>query len=155
MQKKIVFVDLDGTLIETKSGRTFPTNYKDWKLKPNIISYVKGYRDKGYLVILVTNQGGIERGLVDVNEFSQKLEDVQKASGIIFDKIYVADRMTSLFRKPLSNALVKDLKKGGIEVDKSNSLMIGDAGGRATDFSDSDFIFAKGLGISFTHAKDI
>lgn len=33
---KALFLDLDGTLIETKSGEKFPKDYTDWKFKPKM-----------------------------------------------------------------------------------------------------------------------
>ena len=33
MNVKILFSDLDGTIIETKSGATFPKDADDWKIQ--------------------------------------------------------------------------------------------------------------------------
>ncbi len=39
-------------------------------------------------------------------------------------------------------------------VDLASSFYVGDAGGRASDFSDSDLLFAKAVGLVFHHAVD-
>ena len=55
---KIIFFDLDGTLRETASGKTFinqPTDQKAIKGTQKALAY---YREKGFLLVGITNQGG-------------------------------------------------------------------------------------------------
>lgn len=35
-KKKVIFIDLDGTLIDTESGKTFPEGVWDMKLKMEV-----------------------------------------------------------------------------------------------------------------------
>ena len=56
---KILFADLDGTLIDTVSGETFPKGIWDMAFKFNVLDKVKELNPL-YLLI-VTNQGGIEK----------------------------------------------------------------------------------------------
>lgn len=154
-KNKIIFIDLDGTLIKTRSGFTFPTNYLDWELKINTVKLIKDYKSKGYLIILVTNQGGISKGLVNYDSFVKKVNSIQDHMDLYFDNIFIAKSMNSDYRKPKSLKLVEDLKASGIFIDESNSIMIGDAGGRPKDFSDSDYNFAKSLNIKFIHVEDV
>jgi len=56
---KIIFFDLDGTLRQTKSGKTFinePTDQKAIEGTQKALSY---YQTKGFICIGITNQGGI------------------------------------------------------------------------------------------------
>lgn len=59
---KIIFFDLDGTLRETASGKTFinePTDQKAIKGTQKALAY---YQEKGFICIGITNQGGVAAG---------------------------------------------------------------------------------------------
>lgn len=155
MESKILFIDLDGTIIETVSGDTFPRDYNDWKLKPNTVKEIIKKKNLGYLVILVTNQAGMQFGKVQIKPFTNKLNSIQRKVGVEFDEIFIARTNRSPYRKPEYKALLANLKAKGISVDRESSLMIGDAGGRDTDFSDSDKMFAEGMNITFVHVNDL
>ena len=70
--QKVLLCDLDGTLIVTKSGKTFPTDEDDWRFKDGVKEAVQNYNPR--YIFIVTNQGGIEKGFVDELKFRQKLE---------------------------------------------------------------------------------
>ena len=56
---KILFADLDGTLITTASGKTFPEGIWDMKLRFDVLDAIKKLSPE--FVCIVTNQGGIAR----------------------------------------------------------------------------------------------
>ncbi|MEG4327903.1 HAD-IIIA family hydrolase [Microcoleus sp. herbarium5] len=59
---KIIFFDLDGTLRETASGKTFinePTDQKAIQGTQKALAY---YQEKGFICIGITNQGGVAAG---------------------------------------------------------------------------------------------
>ena len=59
---KIIFFDLDGTLRETASGKTFinePTDQKAIQGTQKALAY---YQEKGFVCIGITNQGGVAAG---------------------------------------------------------------------------------------------
>lgn len=58
---KVLFCDMDGTLIETVSGETFPKGIWDMKFKFDVLDAIKNLNPKA--IFIVTNQGGIEKGL--------------------------------------------------------------------------------------------
>lgn len=60
---KLLITDLDGTLIETVSGNTFPKGIWDMKIKLDVFEAIKNYAPDDILII--SNQGGIEKGFVD------------------------------------------------------------------------------------------
>ena len=64
---KLLITDLDGTLIETLSGDTFPKGIWDMKLKLYVFEAIKNYAPDDILII--SNQGGIEKGFVDKEMF--------------------------------------------------------------------------------------
>lgn len=153
--KDIIFVDLDSTLIQTRSGEKFPQYLNDWTLVDPVVKYVESLlRKRDYLVMIVSNQGGISRGRVSETNFDKKLESVKRHLPFGIDKSFIAKSMNSPYRKPKTENLVSDLNEMGIHY-SNKSIMIGDAGGRSTDFSDSDKKFAENLGIKFIHALDI
>jgi D-glycero-D-manno-heptose 1,7-bisphosphate phosphatase len=60
---KIIFFDLDGTLRETKSGKTFinePDDQQPIAGTQKALSYYQ--KSKGFICIGITNQGGVAAG---------------------------------------------------------------------------------------------
>lgn len=154
MLTKIVFVDLDGTLIQTKSGKTFPINYQDWKLIPKTVRAVENLIEHGFTPMLVTNQSGISRHILTWSGFMKKVDAIEAEMPWKFSEKFVATSFQDLFRKPKTGALENFLRNKGIGI-HPDSIMIGDAGGREGEFSDSDKGFADNLGIKFIHVDDL
>ena len=74
---KVIFADLDGTLIETLNGETFPKGIWDMKIKFDVLDKIKDIRP--FALLIVTNQGGIEKGFVDRRNFEFKMEYLRRS----------------------------------------------------------------------------
>lgn len=59
---KIIFFDLDGTLRQTKSGQTFINEPEDQQAIKGTQEALAYYQEKGFLLIGITNQGGVAAG---------------------------------------------------------------------------------------------
>lgn len=133
---KALFLDLDGTIIVTKSGATFPTSKDDWQFNPGIMEKIDSYVEKGYYVMVVTNQGGIEAGHVVLNDFRQKIRQVTNEiivqTGCPFSRLGYRFSMSNnpddFYRKP-NPGMGYDLALSYV-LDLSESVMVGDASGR-------------------------
>ena len=68
--KPAIFIDRDGTLIPDKKG--FISRPEDFELFDYSAEAIKIFHEMGMLVIVVTNQSGIARGLIT----EQQLENV-------------------------------------------------------------------------------
>ena len=156
---KVLICDLDGTLIETVSGKTFPVDIYDWRFKKWIKEAVQEYNPK-YLFI-VTNQGGIEKGFVNEADFISKLMSIRseiKLWGVPqVDFAYCAHTDTSNpFRKP-NTGMVDYFRydyANGYDFNKRDALMIGDASGLPGQFSDTDLQTARNAGIRYADVND-
>ena len=154
---KILFADLDGTLIETKSDKTFSVDEYDWILKPGIIEAIKRY-NPDYLFI-ITNQGGIEKGFVDEKMFKHKIKNVQVALNICLEKVRLiayeyctSNDKENHYRKPNIGMIEKF--KGFYNDEIKNCLMIGNASGKEGQFSDSDKKCAENAGMAYMDVED-
>jgi D-glycero-D-manno-heptose 1,7-bisphosphate phosphatase len=59
---KIIFFDLDGTLRETISGKTFINEPHDQRAIEGTQKALSYYQKKGFVMIGITNQGGVAAG---------------------------------------------------------------------------------------------
>ena len=158
--KKILFCDLDGTLIETISGATFPKGIWDMKLRFDVLDAIK--KQNPEYVLIVSNQGGIENGFVDAQKFETKLFYIIKAIGEYCDcecyAIYCAtNNELDPYRKPntkMLKTLLEDSVGDDVDYIKQESLMIGDASGKEGQFSDSDKKTAENFGIDYMDVDD-
>lgn len=69
-EKRIVFIDMDDTLIRTASGQKFPLGIYDMTLRLDVFAKIKMIAPNA--VFIVSNQGGIEAGFVNPTLFQQK-----------------------------------------------------------------------------------
>lgn len=85
---KLLFVDIDGTLTETISGHAFKQHPKDVKVMEGAHKAVTHFADKGWLVIGISNQGGVAAGHKTLDatceEFDYTLELFRGLSAIYF-----------------------------------------------------------------------
>ena len=158
--KKVLFCDLDGTLIETISGETFPKGIWDMRIRFEVLDKIKEIKPK-YLLI-VSNQGGIESGFVSESDFRIKSEYIPRAiheyCGCECYAIYcVTNDKTDPYRKP-NTGMLEDLLESYVGYDfeyiKQKSLMIGDASGKEGQFSDIDKKTAENFGIDYMDVDD-
>ena len=160
---KVIFSDLDGTLIETISGKTFPKGIWDMKIRFDVLDKIK--KIKPECLLIVTNQGGIEKGFVNRRNFEFKMEylcrSIKEYTGIPVEYSYCERNDPAYkYRKPntgmLDSLMHKMFNRGiienGIETDKM--LMIGDASGKEGQFSDSDKKTAENFGIDYIDVED-
>ena len=156
----VIFSDLDGTLINTVSGETFPKGIWDMKFRYEVLDKIKEVKPE-YLLI-VSNQGGIESGFVDDHDFRVKSEYITRAIREYCNcKCYAmyctTNNKSDSHRKPNVGMLESLLEKYvGDDFDyiKSVSLMIGDASGKEGQFSDSDKKTAENFGIDYMDVEE-
>ena len=156
----IIFSDLDGTLIETISGETFPKGIWDMRLRFDVLDAIKKLHPQ--YVFIVSNQGSIDNGRVNRLHFSHKLDyicsAVKEYCDCHCDAAYcVSNDKSNPNRKPNVGMLDSFTETYFDELHvyvKSSSLMIGDASGKNGQFSDSDKKTAENFGIDYMDIEE-
>lgn len=85
--RRAVFLDRDGTLIEEKDYLADP---EDVALVPGAVEALERLREAGYLLVVVTNQSGIARGLyteADYQAVADRLAELLEARGVALDAV--------------------------------------------------------------------
>ncbi|MEM7161545.1 MAG: HAD-IIIA family hydrolase [Bacteroidota bacterium] len=131
MQKrKVVFLDRDGVVNIERGEYTF--RREDFKLHPEIISFMKAAKSMNYDFVIITNQGGVARGLYsidDVEVLHEHLSLELAKAGLELIDIYCSyhheEIGSSLDRKPDSLMLERAIFKHNVDV--SSSIFIGDS----------------------------
>lgn len=135
ISNKAVFLDRDGTLIRHVD---LMRSVSDLKLFPKSAEVVRGFNQLGFLVVIITNQPVIARGLAtpqEIDHIHAVLVDRLKKKNAKIDAVYFcphhpnADvkkyRLKCHCRKPKPGLILKGLKK--YKINPKESYMIGDA----------------------------
>lgn len=128
---KVLFMDLDGTIIETKSGKTFPQGIDDWQFKKFVLGKIDNYIQEGYELCIITNQAGVDEGYSLPSTMYRKLNMILAEIGIFCSVnteslgLLVSMHKNCKYRKP-RHEWVDTLFEN---LDKENSVMVGDASG--------------------------
>ncbi len=126
MKNKAVFLDRDGVLNEERGDYTW--RLEDFIVKPEVPQALALLKNAGYLLIVITNQAGIAKGLYTKEDVLACHEKLQQASGNLVDALYFAPGhpsvSESLRRKPDSLMLEKAMAK--FSIDPATSWMVGD-----------------------------
>jgi D-glycero-D-manno-heptose 1,7-bisphosphate phosphatase len=135
MTQKAVFLDRDDTLISDPGYINHPSQVK---LLPNAGQSLAMLKKMGYLLVIVTNQSGVARGIITeekLEEIHHHLKKLLADEGVYIDAIYhcpyhpegTVPKYTkeSDLRKPSPGMLLKAAKE--MDIDLSRSWMIGDS----------------------------
>ena len=128
--KKALFLDRDGVPNRERGDYTYLL--ADFEVLPDVVDALKLAKKKGYLLIVISNQGGIAKGIYDQNQV-EKLHEVLKEKlakvDVHFDEIYYCQHHNAvgkcLCRKPDSLMLEKAIAR--FDIDSATSVLIGDS----------------------------
>jgi D-glycero-D-manno-heptose 1,7-bisphosphate phosphatase len=126
---KCVFLDRDGVI--NKEVGDYIKRLEDFEILPHVIPGLKILTQAGYKLIIITNQGGIAKGLytqAEMNKMHHYLTKELSAYGVEFADIYFCphhpEKSNCLCRKPDSIMVEKALSKH--RINPSLSYFIGD-----------------------------
>jgi len=146
--RRAVFLDRDGTINPDEFG--YINNSDDYYLYTYAVDAVKLLRKLGYYILLVTNQGGVARGYITLQQMHSVLDKVQRLmaeQGAPFDKVYYSPFYHAGVVEPY-NIEHEDRKPGlgmfkravqDFQIRPERSWMIGDRY--------SDIVFGKRAGM--------
>ena len=129
MKSPALFIDRDGTIIKQIDGH-YISSIEQIELIENIFPAILMLQNEGYLVIIVTNQAGINKGILSnelVDEINQHIIRLLKKQGIDVSAVYVCPHKPEeqcKCRKPQPGLLLKAAKEHNIDLE--NSIIIGD-----------------------------
>ena len=134
MKFKCAFLDRDGVINQDKG---YISKISDFKIYPGVGKAISLLNKKNYLVIIITNQSGIGRGLIKIKELknihNHLRKKIKKYGGKIDDIFYCPFhpefgkgkyKKKSNDRKPGDGMIKKAIKKW--KINTKTSFMIGD-----------------------------
>lgn len=127
----------------------------DWKWwDDNVPIKLRAFYDRGYVIVITSNQGRLTDfngdESAEAKPFKYKMELILKELGVSATLIIAC--ANDFYRKPrpgIWSLIPSYTGNQGLEIDNSESFVVGDAAGRKKDHSDSDLHLALNLGVNF------
>uniref|UniRef100_A0A0X3Q1N0 Bifunctional polynucleotide phosphatase/kinase n=1 Tax=Schistocephalus solidus TaxID=70667 RepID=A0A0X3Q1N0_SCHSO len=122
---KVLALDMDGTIIVTASGRTFPKDANDWKIMlANIPAVLKHYDSEGFKVVILSNQSAFKKDRSKFPAFQVKVQDVVAKLGLPI-QVFLS-LQDDINRKPRTGMWqTLERQNGGVEIIKKDSIFCG------------------------------
>jgi D-glycero-D-manno-heptose 1,7-bisphosphate phosphatase len=125
--QKAIFIDRDGTLIEHVPYISDPNKVV---LRKGIIEKLKAFQKAGYLLMLISNQSGIKKGIITMKQHDavmERLNSMLKSEGVRLDDVFFCfstDEDNDPRRKPGPGMIFEAREKYGLDL--SQCAMVGD-----------------------------
>ncbi len=124
---RALFLDRDGTLIRDVG---YPRDPATVELLPGAVEALKGARELGYRLVIVSNQSGVARGLIQPSEaraVQERVEALFAERGVTFDGAWFcfhSPEDACLCRKPAPGMILAASRT--LDLDLAGSVMVGD-----------------------------
>ena len=142
--KKAIFLDRDGVInLERKD---YVKSIKEFQIRDDVPKAIAVLKQKGFLVIVITNQSAINRKLLKIevlNEIHDHLQKILRDNNTSIDYFYFCPHKPDEkceCRKPNPGMLLKAAQEHNIEMNQS--FMIGDS---LTDIQAAEKAGCKGI----------
>jgi len=128
---RAVFLDRDGVINRKPPEGDYVTRWEDFHILPGVAEGIALLNRAGFLVIVVTNQRCIAKGLMSAAELEKmhkRMTELLAKAGAIVDETFYCPHEIELgcdCRKPAPGMLLNAARLRGIEL--SASWMIGDS----------------------------
>jgi len=149
MSRRCVFLDRDGVINVKAAKGHYINSWQEFRWIPQIADWIRLFNALDFLVIVVTNQRGVARGLTDETQLAEihekmRLELASRGAQIhdVFVCPHAADQCEC--RKPKPGMVLEAQRKW--DIDLSQSIFIGD--------SDSDAELAARCSMRFIRVDD-
>lgn len=145
---RAIFIDRDGVINKRRLDHVKELN--ELELLPNVSKCIKKLKERGYLVVVITNQSTINRKLTTTTKVNKIHDIIQKyleKNQTKIDGFYICPHTPEEnceCRKPKPGLLLKASRD--LEIDLTDSWMIGD--------NDTDIQAAKNAGCRFLKIID-
>lgn len=130
-KRGVVFLDRDGVINRSPEGR-YVTCWEEFQFLPGALRALKQLRKEGYRVVVVSNQSGVDRGMLtqrSLNDVTKKMKAAVQRAGGFLDAVYYCTHL------PESNCRCRKPKAWMIRraarrpcADLKHSFVIGDNG---------------------------
>lgn len=157
---KALFIDRDGVI---NVDRNHVIRKEDFEFNEEIFEFCRKFANAGYLLIVITNQAGIAKGLYTIDDFLELtswMNDQFLKNGIIITKVYFCPHHPDISgycecRKPAPGMILQAVREYNLDILKC--IVIGDKesdlqAGRNAGIPESNlYLFNRGTFDSFEY----
>ena len=140
---KALFIDLDGTVRESKGSEQYPTELEHIKILDHRVEVLEKYKSQGYTIIAVTNQSGVAKGTLTKQKVKDLIDHTNSLLENLIDDYHFCPHLPPkdicYCRKPQSGMGILMMHKH--KLDLKSCIMVGD--------STSDKTFADRLQMTY------
>ena len=141
--EKAAFLDRDGVINVRLPDGAYVTRREEFVFCEGVAEALRLLQEKGFLLIVVTNQRGIGRGLMsekDLDDVHRGMKEALEREGVTLDAVYFCPHNLDDdcdCRKPRPGMLIAAMKR--FAIDRESSIIIGD--------SETDIEAARAAGV--------
>ncbi|MBC7331413.1 MAG: HAD family hydrolase [Synergistetes bacterium] len=122
---KAAFIDRDGTVLDNMGYLNHPARVR---LLPGVACGIRLLREAGWKIVVITNQGGIERGYYThdvLHIINLRMLELLWAEGALIDALYYSPFVSeSPCKKPNTGMIERAVRELGIDL--RSSFVVGD-----------------------------
>lgn len=130
VKRSCVFMDRDGVINRSAPPGEYIRSWQEFRLIPEVVDWIRIFNALGILVIVVTNQRCVARGLVSsavLDEIHESMVRQLSESGARIDDLFVCphDENQCECRKPKPGLILSAARKWNLDLE--SSVLIGDS----------------------------
>ena len=131
--QKVAFLDRDGVINRAPDKGCYVLHWRQFQFADGALDMLKALANKGYRLVVVTNQQGVGKGLMDAAALAavhRNLCAASAAQGAPMDAVFSCPHLAVQdcpCRKPKPGLIHEALRRLPYSVDLSKSWMIGDS----------------------------